>query len=149
MSKADVKQLYDAYGERMCLAPFVNSFYSTCGVVAPDQTVVNHVRPCSIIQAGPQWDIQNNSISESRNTKVWRDLRQSFLEGRLTDVCSTCINAERAGASSPRQLNNEYLFEHLDLDIMSTVEQIVNDGLTANSVYALDICPVTSVTMLV
>jgi hypothetical protein len=141
MSKADVKQLYDAYGERMCLAPFVNSFYSTCGVVAPDQTVVNHVRPCSIIQAGPQWDIQNNSISESRNTKVWRDLRQSFLEGRLTDVCSTCINAERAGASSPRQLNNEYLFEHLDLDIMSTVEQIVNDGLTANSVYALDYMP--------
>lgn len=141
MSKADVKKLYAEYGDRMCLAPFVNSFYSTCGVVAPDQTVINHVRPCSIIQAGPHWDIQNNSIADSRNTKVWRDLRQSFLEGRLTDVCGTCINAERAGASSPRQLNNEYLFEHLDIDIMSAVEQIVNNDLTANSVYALDYMP--------
>ena len=141
MSKADVKQLYDTYGERMCLAPFVNSFYSTCGVVAPDQTVVNHVRPCSIIRAGRQWDIQNNNITESRNTQVWKDLRQSFLDGKLTDVCSTCINAERAGASSPRQLNNEYLFEHLDIDIMSEVQRIIDAGLTADKVYAIDYMP--------
>jgi hypothetical protein len=141
MSKADVKQLYDAYGDRMCLAPFVNSFYSTCGVVAPDQTVVNHVRPCSVIQAGPQWDIQNDNITESRNTQVWRDLRQSFINGRLTDVCATCINAERAGASSPRQLNNEYLFEHLDVDIMSEVARIIDAGLTADKVYAIDYMP--------
>jgi molybdenum cofactor biosynthesis enzyme MoaA len=141
MSKADVKQLYDAYGDRMCLAPFVNSFYSTCGVVAPDQTVVNHVRPCSIIQAGSQWDIQNNNITDSRNTPVWRNLRQSFLDGQLTTVCSTCINAERVGASSPRQLNNEYLFEHLGIDIMSAVKQIVDNGLVADSVYALDYMP--------
>jgi hypothetical protein len=141
MSKADVKRLYDAYGDRMCLAPFVNSFYSTCGVVAPDQTVVNHVRPCSIIQAGPQWDIQNDNITESRNTQVWRDLRQSFLDGQLTTVCKTCINAERAGASSPRQLNNEYLFEHLDIDIIAEVKRIVDNNLTADSVYALDYMP--------
>jgi MoaA/NifB/PqqE/SkfB family radical SAM enzyme len=141
MSKADVKQLYDAYGDRMCLAPFVNSFYSTCGVVAPDQTVVNHVRPCSVIQAGPQWDIQNNNITESRNTKIWRDLRQSFLDGQLTDACATCINAERAGASSPRQLNNEYLFEHLDIDIMSQVQQIIDAGLIAEKLYAIDYMP--------
>jgi sulfatase maturation enzyme AslB (radical SAM superfamily) len=141
MSKADVKQLYETYGDRMCLAPFVNSFYSTCGVVSPDQTVVNHVRPCSVIRAGPQWDIQNNTISQSRNTEIWRDLRQSFLDGQLTDMCSTCINAERAGANSPRQLNNEYLFEHLDVDIMSTVQQIVDNKLIADSVYALDYMP--------
>jgi hypothetical protein len=141
MSKADVQQLYDAYGDRMCLAPFVNGFYSTCGVVAPDQTVANHVRPCSIIQAGPEWNIQNNNITESRNTQVWKKLRQSFLNGQLTNVCSTCINAERAGASSPRQLNNEYLFEHLDIDIMSAVQQIINNELIADSVYALDYMP--------
>jgi MoaA/NifB/PqqE/SkfB family radical SAM enzyme len=141
MSKADVKQLYDAYGERMCLAPFVNSFYSTCGVVAPDQSVVNHVRPCSVIQAGPQWDIQNNNITESRNTQVWKDLRQSFLDKKLTDVCGTCINAERAGASSPRQLNNEYLFEHLDVDILAEVERVIDAGLTADKVYAIDYMP--------
>jgi len=141
MSKAEVKQLYDTYGNQMCLAPFVNSFYSTCGVVAPDQTVSNFVRPCSIIQAGPMWNIQNNNITESRNTQIWKDLRQSFLDGKLTNICATCINAERAGASSPRQLNNEYLFEHLDIDIMSEVEQIVQAGLIANKVYAIEYMP--------
>jgi len=141
MSKADVKQLYDAYGDRMCLAPFVNSFYSTCGVVDPALTVSNHVRPCSIIQAGPQWDIQNNSITDSRNSAVWTRLRQSFLDGQMPSMCATCINAERVGASSPRQLNNEYLFEHLDLDILAEVKKIVDAGLIADSVYALDYMP--------
>jgi MoaA/NifB/PqqE/SkfB family radical SAM enzyme len=139
--KDQVKKLYARYGDRMCLAPFVNSFYSTCGVVDPAQKVANFVRPCSIIQAGPQWDIQNSDITNTRNTKVWKDLRQSFLDGQMPDVCGTCINAERAGASSPRQLNNEYLFEHLDIDIMSEVQQIIDAGLMANKVYAIDYMP--------
>jgi len=141
MSKADVKQLYDAYGDCMCLAPFVNSFYSTCGVVDPELTVSNHVRPCSIIQAGPQWDIQNANITDSRNNSVWKNLRQSFLDGQMPSMCATCINAERVGASSPRQLNNEYLFEHLDLDILAEVKRIVDAGLIADSVYAMDYMP--------
>lgn len=141
MSKADVKKLYDAYGEKMCLAPFFNSFYSTCGVVGPDQTVNNHVRPCSIIQAGPQWDIQNSNITDTRNTAIWKDIRQSFLDGRMPELCGTCINAERVGASSPRQLNNEYLFEHLEVDIIAELQQIINAELFANKVYAIDYMP--------
>ena len=136
-----VEKLYATYGDRMCLAPFVNSFYSTCGVVDPDQTVVNFVRPCSVIQAGPEWDIQNNSITETRNTQLWQDLRRSFLNGQIPQACATCINAERVGASSPRQLNNQYLFEHLDIDILAEVERIVNNKLTADSIYALDYMP--------
>jgi organic radical activating enzyme len=141
MSKEDVRKLYAKYGDRMCLAPFVNSFYSTCGVVDPDQTVANFVRPCSVIQAGPTWDVQQSSITDTRNNQIWKDIRQSFLDGKMPMVCNTCINAERVGASSPRQLNNEYLFEHLDIDIMDAVEQIVNNDLTASSVYALDYMP--------
>jgi molybdenum cofactor biosynthesis enzyme MoaA len=125
----------------MCLAPFVNSFYSTCGVVDPDQTVANFVRPCSVIQAGPEWDVQDSSITDTRNTRVWKDLRQSFLDGRMPMSCGTCINAERVGASSPRQLNNAYLFEHLDIDILAEVKQIVEAGLIADSIYALDYMP--------
>jgi len=136
-----VDKLYATYGDRMCLAPFVNSFYSTCGVVDPDQTVVNFVRPCSVIQAGPEWDVQDSSIADSRNTCVWRDLRQSFLDGRMPMSCATCINAERVGASSPRQLNNAYLFEHLDVDILAEVQQIVDADLMVDSIYALDYMP--------
>ena len=140
-NKDQVKQLYARYGDQMCLAPFVNSFYSTCGVVNSDQTVANFVRPCSIIQAGPHWDVQNQNITDTRNSQVWRNIRQQFLNGEMPDMCSTCRNAERVGASSPRQLNNEYLFEHLDIDIMSAVEQIVNSNLFANKVYAIDYMP--------
>jgi molybdenum cofactor biosynthesis enzyme MoaA len=136
-----VDKLYATYGEKMCLAPFVNSFYSTCGVVDPDQTVANFVRPCSIIQAGPEWDVQDSNIANTRNNKVWRDLRQSFLNGKMPMSCGTCINAERVGASSPRQLNNAYLFEHLDIDILAEVKQIIEAGLIANSIYALDYMP--------
>ena len=141
MRKEDVKKLYDAYGEKMCLAPFVNSFYSTCGVVGPNDTVNNFVRPCSIIQAGPQWDVQNANITNTRNTPVWQTIRQQFLDGEMPAVCGTCINAERVGASSPRQLNNEYLFEHLEIDIMAEVQQIIDAGLIADKVYALDYMP--------
>ena len=141
MSQDNLTRLYSTYGNTMCLAPFVNSFYSTCGVVDPDQTVANFVRPCSVIQFSPEWDVQNQSITDSRNTKLWRDLRQSFLDQQIPQMCSTCSNAERVGASSPRQLNNAYLFEHLDIDIMAEVEQIVNAGLEATNVYALDYMP--------
>ena len=136
-----VEKLYATYGDRMCLAPFVNSFYSTCGVVDPDQTVVNFVRPCSVIQAGPEWDIQHNNITAARNTRVWKDLRQSFLNGQMPSLCATCINAERVGASSPRQLNNEYLFEHLDIDILSELQNIVDADLQVKTVKALDYMP--------
>jgi len=136
-----VNKLYATYGEKMCLAPFVNSFYSTCGVVDPDQTVANFVRPCSVIQAGSQWDVRDSSITDTRNTRVWKDLRQSFLDGKMPMDCVTCINAERVGASSPRQLNNAYLFEHLDIDILAEVKQIIDADLTADSIYALDYMP--------
>ena len=136
-----VEKLYATYGEKMCLAPFVNSFYSTCGVVDPDQTVVNFVRPCSVIQAGPEWNVQDSNITATRNTRVWKDIRQSFLDGSMPMSCATCINAERVGASSPRQLNNAYLFEHLDIDILAEVQHIIDAGLTANSVYAIDYMP--------
>jgi MoaA/NifB/PqqE/SkfB family radical SAM enzyme len=139
--KEDVVKLYERYGQKMCLAPFLNSFYSTCGVVSSDQTVKNFVRPCSIIQAGDQWNIENNSIQHSRNTQIWKDLRKSFLDGIMPDLCGTCINAERVGASSPRQLNNEYLFEHLDADIMAEVQTIIDNDLTANKILALDYMP--------
>jgi hypothetical protein len=140
-SKKDVVKLYDQYGPNMCLAPFLNSFYSTCGVVGKDQTATNHVRPCSMIRPGAYWDITEPSILQARNNSMWKEVRQSFMDGKLHELCTTCSNAEKAGASSPRQLNNEYLFEHLGIDIVAEVERIVNNELHADSVYALDYMP--------
>jgi hypothetical protein len=139
--KEDVVKLYDRFGPKMCLAPFVNSFYSTCGVVGSNETVKNHVRPCSMIRPGGHWDIQDHSIVAARNTPIWKELRQTFLQGRLHEYCTTCTNAENAGASSPRQLNNEYLFEHLEIDLVAEVEKITSADMDATNVYALDYMP--------
>lgn len=143
MSKGSrVKVLYETYGEKICLAPFFNSFYSTCGVVDSHKTVENFVKPCSLIR-GEGWQIINNSIGDSRNSQRWKTLRQRFLDGKLNEIyeCEVCVNAERAGSSSPRQLNNEYLFDELDIDIMGELARIIDRDLECLSVLALDYMP--------
>lgn len=142
--KENSKLLYEAYGEKVCLAPFFNSFYSTNATVDPTQKANNAVRPCSLITGNlNEWAIENNSIGETRNNETWINLRRSFLEGKFETIrhCRSCIEAERQGASSARQLNNDYLFEHLDIDIMEEMKRIVDNGLKTDRVFALDYFP--------
>jgi uncharacterized radical SAM superfamily Fe-S cluster-containing enzyme len=94
-----------------------------------------------MIRPGGHWDIKESSITKTRNNEMWKEVRQTFLNGKLHDLCTTCANAEQAGASSPRQLNNEYLFEHLEIDIIAEIEKIIADNLTVENVYALDYMP--------
>jgi MoaA/NifB/PqqE/SkfB family radical SAM enzyme len=141
-NRANSKTLYEKYGKKMCLAPFLNSFYSTTGVVSLTETANNTVRPCSLI-TGNQWSIKNSSILETRNSDLWKKLRQSFLDEQMDSIvdCSVCIKAEQQGSSSPRQLNNDYLFEHLDIDIMDEIKKIIDAGLVVNNVHAMDYMP--------
>jgi MoaA/NifB/PqqE/SkfB family radical SAM enzyme len=142
MSKKDNSRLlYEKYGDKMCLAPFVNSFYTTNNVLNPGNTSRNVVRPCSLI-AG-DWSVTADNLKDARNNAAWIKLRQDMLDGRLTEIknCEVCNTAERQGSSSPRQLNNDYLFEHLEIDIMGEMEKIINAGLIAESIYALDWMP--------
>jgi len=142
MKKEDMsKKLYETYGPKMCLAPFLNSFYTTNNVLQPGEAAYNVVRPCSLIQG--DWSVKSSTLKESRNNDAWRNLRQKMLDGKLEEInmCDVCNNAERQGASSPRQLNNDYLFEHLDLDIMAELEKIIAAELVSDSVYAVDWMP--------
>jgi len=141
--KLQVKKLYDKYGDKICLAPFLNNFYTTSHIVGKDQTAINQIKPCTVIKSNNEWNIQNSSISDSRNNIHWKNLRSAMLNGQLDQLhgCRDCSGAEKLGASSSRQLNNEYLFEHLDLDIMAEIEKIINNGLTVDSVHALDYMP--------
>jgi len=142
MKKEDMsKKLYETYGPKICLAPFLNSFYTTNNVLQPGEAAYNVVRPCSLIQG--DWSVKSSTLKDSRNNDAWRDLRQKMLDGKLEEIrmCDVCNNAERQGASSPRQLNNDYLFEHLDLDIMAELEKIIAAELVSDSVYAVDWMP--------
>jgi MoaA/NifB/PqqE/SkfB family radical SAM enzyme len=139
--KEDSKLLYKKYGEKMCLAPFLNSFYTTNNVLTPSKSSHNVVRPCSVITG--DWSINATSLKDARNNANWIKLREDMLHGRLNEIgnCEVCNTAERQGASSPRQLNNDYLFEHLEIDIMAELEKIVAADLVAESIYALDWMP--------
>lgn len=126
----------------MCLAPFLNSFYTSVGTSRQiDKKISNQIMPCSVIDKGDHWDIQAENILESRNNSTWKDMRQSFLDGKLHKLCTTCINAEHLGASSTRLLNNDYLFEHLEIDIIHEVNKIIENDLRAEHVHALDWMP--------
>ena len=138
------KKLYDQYGDKICLAPFFNNFYTTNNVVQPGTPSYNQLKPCTVLKHNRaskySWNIDNNSIAETRNNNSWKQLRQAFLDGQLNEIeeCRTCSNAERLHASSPRQLNNDYLFEHLDVDIMAEMQRIVENDLNVDAVYAMD-----------
>jgi MoaA/NifB/PqqE/SkfB family radical SAM enzyme len=142
-NKSRSQILYDTYGEKMCLAPFLNSFYSTTDTVNPTQEAHNSLRPCSVIDLGQASWVQNSSISETRNNELWKQLRRDFLNGNMDQLhgCSTCIKAEQYGSSSPRQLNNDYLFEHLDIDIIAEVKKIIDAGMVSDRVMLLDYMP--------
>ena len=140
-NQVNSKTLYKKYGEKMCLAPFLNSFYTTNNVLSPGQSPHNVVRPCSLISG--DWSVTATSLKDARNNTAWIKLRQDMLDGRLNEIqnCEICNTAERQGSSSPRQLNNDYLFEHLEIDIMSEIEKIINANLVSESMYALDWMP--------
>lgn len=140
-NKDNSKTLYAKYGDKMCLAPFLNSFYTTNNVLKPGAASRNVVRPCSLINGN--WEIHTADLKAARNTPAWRQLRQDMLDGRLPEIknCEVCNTAEHQGSSSPRQLNNDYLFEHLEIDIIAEVEKIIAADLISDSIYALDWMP--------
>jgi MoaA/NifB/PqqE/SkfB family radical SAM enzyme len=146
--KSDVKKLYEKYGDKICLAPFLNNFYISGGVVNKGQTYTNQLKPCSVIKDARgeerySWKIKNSSIFETRNSPEWIELRRAFLDGKFHDIeeCRSCSQAEKLEASSSRKLNNEYLFEHLEIDIIAEMEKIVANGLVADTIHALDYMP--------
>jgi sulfatase maturation enzyme AslB (radical SAM superfamily) len=147
--KSDVKRLYDKHGDKICLAPFFTNFYTINNVVFPGQPGRTEIKPCTVIKHGRagegyNWAV-NGNIQDARNNDSWRRLRQEMLDGQLDniDICRTCSMDERLGASSPRQLANEYLFEHLDgeIDIMAELQRIIDNGLVSDKVFTMDYMP--------
>lgn len=134
-AKKNVKYLYNKFGDKMCLAPYVQAFYSTTGGVHK-----NYVRPCSLISG--DWSIDGNSLIEARNTTQWKDVRKSFRDGNLHSLCTSCINAEKSGASSPRILANEYLFENFETEVLiDAVQNVIDNNFESEKIYTLDWMP--------
>jgi MoaA/NifB/PqqE/SkfB family radical SAM enzyme len=136
--------IYQELGANVCLYPFFNSFYQTNHVDDQKETP-NSIRPCSIIldRDNPRvWDISSN-IADTRNNDNWKDIRRTFIEGSVHDVaaCSACSFNERSGATSARQMNNQFYSEFLSVDIVDEVKTIIANNYTVSKLMSMDYYP--------
>lgn len=143
----DLNNIYQELGEHICLYPFFGAFYQTNNVIPTTESGMNNsVRPCSIIMSEDRWHwcIQDHeTITESRNNKNWKELRQKFLNGEFHNIteCRSCSFNELAGTTSPRMMNNKFYSEFLSLDIVEEVKSIVANDNTVKDIITLDYYP--------
>jgi len=139
-----LEEIYKELGKDICLFPYFGGFYQTNNVYGPNPSI-NSVKPCSVIQDdSSQWKIiDSKSIIESRNTSAWKELRKNFSKGSCHDCedCKVCSIAEKNGGHSARQLNNQYFAEHLNVDIINEVKNIINNDFNSDKILSLDYFP--------
>lgn len=146
MPDNSLERIYKELGSDICLYPFFGAFYQTNNVIPRSETdMPNSVRPCSIVRAAERdkWDITQGSITESRNSPAWVQMRADFLEGRFHDIhdCRDCSYNEKSGTTSPRQMNNKFFSEKFEIDIVDEVRKIQANNLQVQDIIALDYYP--------
>jgi MoaA/NifB/PqqE/SkfB family radical SAM enzyme len=141
----NLDHIYQELGEDICLYPFFGAFYQTNNVIPVNQeSKPNSVRPCSIVMAEDwaKWDITDNNIHAARNNLAWQQMRQDFIDGRFHEIfdCRSCSYNEKSGTTSPRQANNKFLAQFLDIDIVGEVKNIMKDN-RVTDIITLDYYP--------
>lgn len=142
----NINKIYQELGENICLYPFFGAFYQTNNVIPINHEFKpNSVRPCSIVMAEDwsKWDIKDASVINSRNSLAWKRMREDFLAGRFHNIydCRSCSYNEKSGTTSPRQQNNKFLAQFLNVDIIQEVRDIINNDNCVHDVITLDYYP--------
>jgi hypothetical protein len=142
----NLDHIYKELGQNICLYPFFGAFYQTNNVIPSDQeSKPNSVRPCSIVMSDnmDKWDIKNHSVVAGRNTEPWKKMRQDFLNDQFHNIhdCRSCSYNERSGTTSPRQQNNKFLTQFLNVDIVEEVKDIMTCGNQVHDIFTLDYYP--------
>lgn len=142
----DLNHIYNELGNDICLYPFFGAFYQTNNVIPINQeSKPNSVRPCSIVMANDwsKWDIQDSSIVNGRNSLAWKRMREDFLAGRFHKIydCRSCSYNEKSGTTSPRQQNNKFLAQFLNVDIVQEVQNILANDNQVHDILTLDYYP--------
>lgn len=141
-----LERIYSELGNNICLYPFFAAFYQTNNKFENSRPhSLNSVRPCSVILENDQsvWNIDNDSIVESRNSDCWREVRQKFIEKSCHEItgCSACSYNEKSGATSARKMNNHFFAEFLSCDIVDEVKKIIDNQYRTDTVRTLDYFP--------
>ena len=137
----NLDNLYKELGDKICLFPFFGTFYSTIDSSTNNLPKVNTVRACSLFKKISP--VINGNILESINTDEYRTLRKKFASGQFNQIaeCSACHINENNGTSSARLGNNQYFSEHLNIDVVQTVKDIINNDYRVDKILNLDYFP--------
>jgi MoaA/NifB/PqqE/SkfB family radical SAM enzyme len=147
MSQNNLDKIYNEFGANICLLPFLGAFYQTNNLVDIGQSKSNSVRPCCQILHNDKFDITGNTIEESRNTIHWKELRKGFIESSCHDIadCIRCSNPEKINntetSDSTRIRSNRYLADHLEIDIIKEVNNIIRNDYHSDKIVNLDYFP--------
>lgn len=141
----DINRIYEEFGDQICLYPFFNGFYQTNHMTNGNATTKNSIRPCSVIldrtEMNP-WDI-DTTIGDARNGPRWVALRKAFIEGTINDAvgCQACAFNDRTGAVSARKMNNVFYTQHLSVDIVKEVKDIIANDYKTDKLFTVDYYP--------
>lgn len=139
----NLTSIYQEFGPDFCLCPFLGAFYQT-NQVTDNSTAVNTIVPCSLTQhSANEFSVVNNSILESINQPIWRQIRQQFVQGQFNTIpsCATCHRTESQGGHSARLGANQHFVQHSTSDIVALVRQIVANGYVTDRLLSIDWFP--------
>jgi hypothetical protein len=127
-----LQKIYNELGKDICLFPFFGVFYPVSS---------NTLLTCCVSNSPSS--IKDNSLLATFNNQKWKDLRKHFLSGSCHDIseCSMCSSSEKQNNTSVRKTNNQYYAEHLNIDINTNINNIVQNNYAANQIYSLDVMP--------
>jgi len=123
----ELKKIFEAFNDKMCLYPFLGSFYQTFRMSA--EPMPNQIRACSLVKSLPENNITNGSILETINSPEWRQLRKDFVDGNFESIkqCQVCIDAECASGSSARIGGSQHFVDHTTVDIVQRIQDIIDN----------------------
>ena len=143
----DINEIYQRFGEKFCMCPFLGGFYQSHGVTPKHQnTKASTITPCSLTywENDQQFHVVNNSIHQSRNTEVWRNMRRAFAEGRYEELpqCKICHEAERSGGHAARfGANLHFTTNCRDINLIDEIQKIIDNDYYTDRVATLDWFP--------
>lgn len=86
---------------------------------------------------GTAYNVASDSLEESRNCQLAKDIRLSMLAGETHEACLRCDQEDAAGISSRRQYEGRNWAHHITLD--SAHELTEEDGTITNPVIYYDL----------
>jgi hypothetical protein len=143
----DINDIYEKFGEKFCICPFLGGFYQSHHVLNPRESAApSTIVPCSLTwwnRDSGDFNIVNNNIRDTINQPVWREMRRAFANGEYESIpqCRICQDTERAGGDPARKGANLHYAHHCTTDLVTEIQKIIDNDYCVDDLLSLDWYP--------